>query len=120
MVGPEWKCRAVAFLYGLLSALVYLRDEQGKRLDVPTIRHYLTLSNFVTFASEFSRIKTPEAACRPLSTYLDAVGYLEGHAQPETIADAHGHQEALFPYAHAAIEAELLWYPFKVKRRSVA
>ncbi|MCZ7861512.1 hypothetical protein O9X98_08880 [Agrobacterium salinitolerans] len=115
----QWKGRVTALLYGIMQALVYLRDHKGDDLDIKAIRDCLPLDRYLKFARGVMLLDAPENIRRPISVYFNAADYVDADArdQSEAVVEAHGYLEALISDALCMIETELRWHAFRVKRR---
>ena len=119
--GAEWKGRVVGLLFGIMRALVYLRDQKGRDLNLKTVRGHLPLDRYVKFAWGIIHSDVPDQVLRPISSYLNATGYVDGSGrdQSDAVVEVHGYLEAIISDALGMIETDLKWHAFKVKRHSV-
>lgn len=116
--GAEWKGRVVALLFGVMQALVYLRDHKGNELDVNSIRDNLTIERYVKLAWNIVRSDAPESVRRPVSTYLEEAGYIDGSGsdQTEAVVETHEYLQAMISAALGAVDTEMKWEAFRAKR----
>jgi len=97
--GAMWKGRAVAMFTGLLQALVWLRDQEGLKLDVGVVRDHLGLKAIIGLASGASAPGLPEHIRLSVSNYLTSLpGYNpeRGERQPQVVLEQHGYLEMQF------------------------
>lgn len=90
-----WKGRAISLISALLSALVWLRDNDGLLMGVELIRDYLVLEKIQALSK---RSDLPVTVITSIKSYLRSLpGYDESSPkQSETVLDQHGYLQMQF------------------------
>ena len=100
--GGMWKGRAIAMFTGVMSALVWLREEGMLELDISAIRDHLDLNKIIELADETVYKDMPQHVRTAVRSYLHSLpGFSEEKAkkrQPQhnTTNDQHGYLQMQF------------------------
>lgn len=91
-----WKGRAISFMSALLMALVYMRDNQGLKLNAEVLREYSFLYNIIKLYKNSKSF--PQHIHVALKTYLYSLpGFnIDSEKQREVVEEQHGYLQLQF------------------------